>query len=354
MRVATLIAAIVCGLLLLFAGCTRSEPEAAVVAVMDEPSPPRLQISRPTRDLGQIPLSPLVERFEVRNTGQEPLVIHRLEKSCGCVDVQLDETTIPAAATAVLEVRIAPRQPEEQSASVTLHSNDPLAEAARIVLTWTARGAVAVDVGELQFGIVRPGVTASRRVHITQDLQQLDAERDFRISGQPPGLFTARRMDVKRTETTIDEEWQIDLLVDHQTVETSGRLSVADPSDPVPLAWIQASWTVREAIDVTPRTLFLGSAAPRKKVSLSVNVSSDEGEMLEVASARHVGDAISVEVEVVVLDLQTARVDVEATLPEKPGTYLELLHIICSKPFEKEIEIPLACVVLDQPSSAVP
>ena len=42
---------------------------------------------------------PATAEFELKNDGAQPLVIHRIQKSCGCMDIAYPQTSIPAGST---------------------------------------------------------------------------------------------------------------------------------------------------------------------------------------------------------------------------------------------------------------
>jgi hypothetical protein len=126
---------------------------------------PRLTIVDPHRDLGLIALGRQNAHFTVINQGQEPLRIHRLETSCGCLDVKLSQASLAPGESGQLEVWIHPKRTESRAAKVSLHCNDPLSPIP-VTVEWEARGPVDISPMTVDFGRIAPGAAAMQELTV--------------------------------------------------------------------------------------------------------------------------------------------------------------------------------------------
>jgi hypothetical protein len=333
-------------------GCGQAGPlpdtPAASVPAAD---PPRLQISRAERELGEIPVKTHVETFEIRNLGEQPLVIGHVERSCSCVDVSLPRSTIPPGEMTRLEVTIAPRKSEARTGTITIHSNDPLLSTTRIRLSWTARGAVSAEPHELQFGVVRPDVAASQTVRVKQDLRQLERPVPLQVRASPGGLLKARRIETVETEHEVIETWTVTLQASREQVESQGLIWLAEDGKNEPHQQLPVFWQVREPIDVAPSSLFLGSAAPDQRLERAVDITCDPDKTLEIAELEGMGDEFALTWRFERITPRHTRIHFEAIFPDRPGAYLKQVRIHLQAPTISTVELPVSCVVLGKEPS---
>ena len=272
-------------------------------------------------------------------------MIKSLRKSCGCVEVTLSRTTIPAGQSASLQVTISPRQPEQRAASITIESNDPLSSGSRVVVEWTARGAVYTDREKLDFGVVRPGVPATLTLHVEKDATKVSALCKTVVKSTPTDVLKAQLTGDTSTSDKRTETWDITFQADETLTETSGRLFLSFEGGDHGDILIPVSWQLRKVVQATSRSLFLGVGTPGENLSKSIELTADPGVRLKVSKAQHQDGPIDFVTRLVEVNAETTRVEIDATLPSQAGSYLGRLRVECETPAGAVVEVPVTCVV---------
>ena len=341
----------ICHLLLLglltLAGCgtgaAQSDPTTKNHSVPS--GPPALVVVQPNRNLGVVELGKRIETFEISNSGGSDLTIKSLRKSCGCVQVELSRTTIPPGQSSRLQLTISPRQPEQRAASITIESNDPIESSSRVVVEWTARGAIHADREKLDFGVVRPGVPTTLTLNIEKDAKKVSALCQTIVKPTPKGVFKAQLKGETSTPDKRVETRDITFQSDETLTESSGRLFLSFAGEDHGDILIPVSWQLRKAVQATPGSLFLGVGTPGDKLSKSIELTADPGVRLKVSKAQHQDGPIDFVTRLVEVNAETTRVEIDATLPSQAGSYLGRLRVECETPAGAVVEVPVTCVV---------
>ena len=306
---------------------------------------PTITVIQPSRSLGLIPLGTHVESFEVANTGSGALAITELERSCSCAKVAIDRTTVPPGGTAKITVTISPKESEQKTASVTIHSNDTQSPRTRISVDWTARGAVSADVHELDFGLVRPNVPVTRTVKIEKSLAQLPATCKTLVRSVPPGIMRAELKHLDENQDRMEETWQITLQADENFKDHSGRVHLTfEGSDQGGMS-LPVMWKIRKMVEAAPANLFLGVGDSSAKITKSIELTVDPGVHIKVSKAERQDGPIDFVARLVEVNAETTRVEIDATLPSQAGSYLGRLRVECETPAGAVFEVPVTCVV---------
>ncbi len=340
MRIPWFVASLAASLLIACPGCQNeaAPPEKSA-------GDPTITVIQPSRSLGSIPLGTRVETFEVANTGTGPLAISQLERSCSCTKVAIDRTTVPPGETAQITVTISPKESEQKTASVTIHSNDTQSPRSRISVDWTARGAVTVDVHELDFGLVRPNVPLTRTVKVEKSLAQLPANCKTLVRAVPSGIMRAALKQSDETPDRIAETWEITLQADENFKDHSGRLHLTfEGSDQGGLS-LPVIWRIRNPVEAAPSRLFLGVGAASETVTKTIELSTDPGTVLKVLKVENIGDPITMNCHHTEVSPEVTRIEVQATFPSEAGNYVGTIRVECESPLGTVIEIPVAGVV---------
>jgi len=124
---------------LVFAACASAVPAASgnLVAVTDAfasaaagsgKKAPRIAVDERNFSFGRVPNDRGVEHvFTVSNTGDAPLVISRVQTSCGCTAAMMESSVIKAGESGRLRVSFNPRNMHQVvTRGVTIWSNDPV------------------------------------------------------------------------------------------------------------------------------------------------------------------------------------------------------------------------------------
>lgn len=327
-------------------GCDAPNPDPLNVSLSQRTyDSPHLEIRRPIRELGRIPIEARTELFEITNHSARAIRIKSIEKSCSCVNASIPQKEIPPGETTHLEVLVSPRVPETRSVSLTIHVNDKDIASERAVLSWTAVGAISTDPEVLSFGTIRPQVVQNRRMRIIQDLNQLKTPMDVRLVGHPEELWKFRRLTDERRENEIEELWEIQLKVQSETVETAGRIAINN-NESQTLTNVQATWNCRNPVSLAPDRLFLGSDFPSKLVERDLVIASEEGQILEIERLDYGGKDMKLEFAITPMSIRVTRVRVKALLPANDGAYTDTINVICRQPVGYQLELPVSCIVM--------
>ena len=134
---------------------------AAGTVLADAPaSGPRIAVDTADFSFGRLPNDRAVEHvFKVSNAGDKPLVITRVQTSCGCTAAMMESSVIDPGKSGRLRVQFNPKgQKQVVSRTVTVHSNDTVQPALQLRIS-----AEVVPAGEEKKATPTP-----RRAHPAQ------------------------------------------------------------------------------------------------------------------------------------------------------------------------------------------
>ncbi len=329
---------------LALAGCggTTAPP---VSKPFDPASPPVMVVVQPTRNLGVIDLGKRIETFEISNTGGSDLTIKSLTKSCSCLNVKLSREQIPPGQSASLQLTIEPKQPEQRGASLLIDSDDPLSPKSRVSVDWVARGPINVEPEKLDFRVVRPGVASTIKFQIVTDMRKVKANSKSFAQATPRDLLQAQLVSNTATPEQRVETWELTLKADETSTETQGMVVLSFEGADAGDIQLLVNWELRNAVQATPRSLFLGVGGPGEKLTKSIELTSDPGVILKVSQASQLEGVIDFTANAVEVNSETTRVEIIATLPVKAGSYMGRLSVVCESPANMVVEVPVICVV---------
>ena len=145
--------------------------------------PPVLAVSEEVGDLGIIQADqPQAHIFTLKNEGGEPLIIERVQTSCGCTATVLSDEKLQPGETTELEVSFNPKGYQgDISHSVYIYSNDPENPRMKLAIKGTVEVIPApkihLSTNQWDFGLLSSGDTSSFSVIITNKGQlDLDIE----------------------------------------------------------------------------------------------------------------------------------------------------------------------------------
>src|SRR5687768_4916546 len=139
------------------AGLIVSCAAGAAFAAAAKGTGPRIAVDTADFSFGRLPNDRAVEHvFKVSNTGDKPLVITRVQTSCGCTAAMMESSVIDPGKTGRLRVQFNPKgQKQVVTRTVTVHSNDEVQPALALRIS-----AEVVPVGE-----EKKAAPAPRRAH---------------------------------------------------------------------------------------------------------------------------------------------------------------------------------------------
>lgn len=100
----------------------------------------RIEIVRENISLGMVKIkTPAKATFQIRNTGEAPLIIKAVEPSCGCTRVKWNRHPVKPGETADISITFESVDPGKFDKSVTVFCNTP-AEAHTLKFNGTVKG----------------------------------------------------------------------------------------------------------------------------------------------------------------------------------------------------------------------
>ena len=115
------------------------------------------------------PQAKITHTFKFTNVGSVPLKISGLTTSCGCTAALVSGPNIPPGSTGKIKTTLETHRYEgRQEATFTIHSNDPDEPQIELTMRGRIKRDVAVVPQGMNFGDVRKGELATRRVRVLQ------------------------------------------------------------------------------------------------------------------------------------------------------------------------------------------
>ena len=292
---------------------------------------------------------PVTAEFELKNDGTQPLVIHRIQKSCGCMDIAYPQTSIPAGSTFTVKATYDAKQMGTFMKRLLVYSNaseEPymLSMGGKVVErttdftgTYSAMlGDIKTDAVELEFDNVNRGDRPVQRIHIFNPTEQtvepvvmhlpsyLQAQvSPSKLASHHAGeiilmLDSKKIHDFGLTQTSI-------YLGDHPGDVVSAEKEIAVSAVLLP-DFDRLTATQKAAapkIQLSTTTLDLGSFGNKKKLKGVIEITNNGKSELDIRSMQvftmglqvslgktkiKAGDTVKMKVTAVAADLKKARV----------------------------------------------
>lgn len=316
-------------------------PVGCEVATPSPTGPAKAVFETTQRDLGDIPIAPQgrIIEFPIVNRGLSDLKIHKLVQSCSCVDAAAEPSILKPGERGRVAVAIAPDRAEEKSASVEVHTNDPLDPVQKLRVSWRSHAPIELEPLEIDFGRVRPGQTVQRSASLRRHGSAGEMCEVIEVSASPADVVRAARTNDRVSLTLVSGS---SLGPHHGTLTV--RLSTCWREElSVPLRW-----HVADVIDVQPRELLAGSGTAGERITGRVIVSAEPGSRLEIEDVGWNGASSDAGVTWKRLSEDRAIVEVTWMLPATSGSYRGELVIDCSGPENRRLHVPVSAYVLGE------
>lgn len=134
------------------------------------PQQPNLTVTEPEYDFGIAgPGEKITHTFTLTNTGAMPLLINKVETSCGCTAALISNNEIPAGGAGAVKTIFETQDFEgQQEKIITVYSNDPVHPEFDLTIKGIIKHDVAVVPQGIHFGDIEKGATPSGRVRLLQ------------------------------------------------------------------------------------------------------------------------------------------------------------------------------------------
>ncbi len=101
-----------------------------------QPKGPKIEITPAEIDLGKMPQKPLDTTYTIHNSGNQPLMIGKVETSCDCTKASVDSSEVEPGGTTVLRVHMDPALLDLYGnirRDIRVESNDPKTPVAKAI-----------------------------------------------------------------------------------------------------------------------------------------------------------------------------------------------------------------------------
>ncbi len=291
----------------------------ATASARTAPSLARMEFKSTTHDVGSIfDHEPQEFKFEFTNTGEEKLVIDRVQSSCGCTAGELTKLEYEPGESGEIEVTFNPKGKKgDQRRQLTIYSNDSSGREILLTVVGSVSQLVSVDPGVLSMGSVPKGKTVTKFLTVTGrtpdfavtratagDLEVFgvrvvgtEAIEELGSNGEPNGE-TLRRSTI---EITLKSGAKVGRIDDHLTIRTNDARRA--------IVQAQVIANVVGDVAVTPPRISIGRPELGEKMTREFTVASRSGEPFHIKGIRFANGPLKI-------DFKATPVN-----PDKPDTY---------------------------------
>lgn len=310
------------------------------------PAPqPKLTIVAPTFDFGTVAEGEVVETsFSIRNDGDAPLEIKRVQPACGCTGAVLDATTLPPGAASTLRVTFNTTGfAGEKVKTVRLLTNEAEQSKSVVSLRGTVQPEVIVEPQRLYFGEIRRGAVAPRSVNI---LFPRDSGISVTGAGSRSEKISVALADVSAGDK-VGKELRVSLADDIPIGIFRGRVVVRTTSKRIPVVNVNVVANVIGDIILTPTEVSYGLLEAPLKAPLerTVQLAVSGLERVLVTAVESDNDSVSATLRTVE---EGRRYDVLVVLREGAnGVVRARLRLTTDHPdpAQKTLELPVYAIV---------
>ena len=326
-----------------------------------EPAPAslaRMEFKTTTHNVGRVfDHEPQVFKFEFTNTGEEDLVIERVQSSCGCTAGELEKKVYAPGESGAIEVTFNPKGKKgDQRRQLTIYSNDSSGKEIILTVTGHVTQLVAIDPAILSMGSVRKGASATKFITVTGRTEDFNVTRatagnleafSTRIVGVEPiaeldakGEETGETLRRVTLEVTLKAGAKVGRVDDRLTIRTN------DPRRPIVTAQVIA--TVMGDLAVTPPRISIGRPELGETFEREFTVASRSGEAFEIEQVRFPNGPVRMEFETTPVnpDKRDAyKIRMKATAARVHPRLRQDIIIRTNVEGEEEIRVPVSGVI---------
>lgn len=325
-----------------------------------EPAPTslaRMEFKKTTHDVGQVFDHESQEfKFEFTNTGEEDLIIERVQSSCGCTASELEKKVYAPGESGAIDVVFNPKGKKgDQRRQLTVYSNANGREAVLLV-TGSVTQLVAIDPGILSMGSVAKGQSATKFITVTGRTEDFEVTRATagnlevfatRVVGVEPiaeldanGSETGVTLRRATIEVTLKEGAKVGRVDDRLTIRTN------DARRPIVTAQVIA--TVMGDLAVTPPRISIGRPELGETFEREFTIASRSGEAFEIKEIRYPNGPVRIEFEHSPVNADkpdTYKIRMKATAARVHPRLRQEIVIRTNVEGEEEIRVPISGVI---------
>ena len=216
--------------------------------------------------------------FKLKNIGQKPLKIAKVEESCACTATIVSKDEIPPGEFGIIEAVLkVPSENRQVEESISVYTNDPIQSQVTLTLKGTAFVPITTFPSRLFIGSIPPktSIKKSLTIHQKGETQILAVRTD---SDHLKAAIVSTKADpITRVEVTLLESappgtFSYNLFVDYRYEGKEATYEVL------------AFGEVLGAFTVSPKRFFFGLVEDKRMVSKTVAISSVNDQPFKITS----------------------------------------------------------------------
>jgi hypothetical protein len=314
---------------------------ALIIFIAGSPAGPALAAPKLTSDLTIYDFGTLDETqtaehtFVLRNEGDQPLTIARVDVSCGCTTTQVQGSTIPPGGSTTLNAKInLMGRRGRQDKNIFIHSNDPAQPQYTLKMSGTVITEVDIVPPRLDFLDMKENQSVQREVRITNTTAKPMKILKMDATGS---AFTARLVPLDEGKT-----WRV-------AVETApplggglnrGTITLQTDNPKYPYLTIPVAVQVASDVIVVPNVIVLPyvPAEKPKPATVYLAVRSRTGKDFKITRVDTPSPEVTVKTEA--LAPGSYKLEVGNILPTQ-AIHGRFVRIFTDSPTGREVNIPV-------------
>jgi hypothetical protein len=284
--------------------------------------------------LGQIPAYSGEARsieFVLQNGGTAPLLVTELSTSCDCALPKLSASSLEPGARATISVELRTELVGYRRAEILITSNATNEPSKRVAVSWEGKSALEAAPEEVDFGVLGRGEAAERRILIKvfsfESVGQCQVEA---VTTSPEYLIEAAW-----TNTYAANDFERELTVRFKGSQykgsSEGTVQIRLAKCGQKLFYVPVRWEVRDEIECSPPSLYLGNMAPSESTEFTINLVRAGKNEFTVSAVESEGDHQPVEFSESPSEPGATSLKLRLRAPEKGGPWSRKLVIKCGE-----------------------
>ena len=256
---------------------------------------PKLKLSKKVHSFGSVKEGEAItHEFIVKNVGDEPLEIERIQPACGCTVAEVGDKAIKPGESTPLAVTFHTAGFQGYKVkTVRIYSNDPTQPSEVLTLKGTIATEVEVSPSRLYFGSVKKGEELSREISIklNSKSKNLKITSVYPRSEHIEAVNVSKKNKSRVVKVVLKKDAPIGVLRSRLIVKTNSR---SKPVVNVPIfARIEGNLTL------SPRDISFGLVRGplTEPLTQSVTLNNSSGESVHIKSIKSSNPSLSVQVE---------------------------------------------------------
>jgi hypothetical protein len=255
---------------------------------------PRIDVEPKTVRLGEVYVGDAgYGELTIRNTGDAPLIISKIEKSCGCTATFMaeEDKIIQPGAESKLKVELRPNKTQSGTdvftKIITIVSNDPYKSNLRVGVECIAK--IGVEANPSNLLIDEPGLKVGESRTMEVEVASANAE-PFQITDVEIPENAALTVNYDKETKQISHKLSVQIGPVNEAANVTANLKIHTDHSRTKMVNVYVLAKVQRLVTVTPSYLNLGEVDPGAVVEQQVQLKT-EGERriesLEIEVQRH-------------------------------------------------------------------